>query len=105
MKTYAIDIVLNGESRKVEVLARETLLDVLRNKLGAIVVKNGCGKGDCGSFLSYDLWITIKSRRVAAGPYHYLVSLVPHQRLYVFSILHVVFALFGDCMGYLEGDT
>jgi carbon-monoxide dehydrogenase small subunit len=49
MKTYLIEITLNGQRRKVEVTARETLLDVLRNKLGATEVKNGCGKGDCGS--------------------------------------------------------
>ena len=49
MKTYLIEITLNGQRRKVEVSARETLLDVLRNKLGATEVKNGCGKGDCGS--------------------------------------------------------
>ena len=49
MKTYLIEITLNGEKRKVEVTTRETLLDVLRNKLGATEVKNGCGKGDCGS--------------------------------------------------------
>jgi len=49
MKTYLIEITLNGEKRKVEVTTRETLLDVLRNKLDATEVKNGCGKGDCGS--------------------------------------------------------
>ena len=49
MKTYSVEIILNGESKKVDVAAHETLLDVLRNKLGAIEVKNGCGKGDCGS--------------------------------------------------------
>ena len=49
MKTYLIEITLNGEKRKVEVTTPETLLDVLRNKLDATEVKNGCGKGDCGS--------------------------------------------------------
>ena len=49
MKTYQIEIKLNGEWRKAEVTVRETLLDVLRNKLGAKEVKNGCGKGDCGT--------------------------------------------------------
>jgi carbon-monoxide dehydrogenase small subunit len=49
MKAYLIEITLNGEKRKVEVTTRETLLDVLRNKLDATEVKNGCGKGDCGS--------------------------------------------------------
>ena len=49
MKTYQIQITLNGERHKVDVTALETLLDVLRNKLGATDVKNGCGKGDCGA--------------------------------------------------------
>lgn len=49
MKTYPIEIRLNGDWRQVEVTARETLLEVLRNKLGATEVKNGCGKGDCGA--------------------------------------------------------
>ena len=49
MKTYLIEITVNGQRQKVEVTARETLLDVLRNRLGATEVKNGCGKGDCGS--------------------------------------------------------
>lgn len=49
MKTYQIEINLNGEWRKAEVSARETLLEVLRNKMGATEVKDGCGKGDCGT--------------------------------------------------------
>lgn len=49
MKTYGIEIILNGESIRVAVSAEETLLETLRNKLGATEVKNGCGKGDCGS--------------------------------------------------------
>ena len=49
MKIYLIEITVNGEKRKVEVTTRETLLDVLRNKFDATEVKNGCGKGDCGS--------------------------------------------------------
>lgn len=49
MKTYLIEIKLNKELKEVEVTAQETLLEVLRNKLGAIDVKDGCGKGDCGA--------------------------------------------------------
>jgi carbon-monoxide dehydrogenase small subunit len=49
MKAYSIAIKLNGEWQKLDVSASETLLEVLRNKLGATEVKNGCGKGDCGS--------------------------------------------------------
>ena len=49
MKTYLIEIKLNEELKELEVTAQETLLEVLRNKLGAIDVKDGCGKGDCGA--------------------------------------------------------
>lgn len=49
MKTYKIEIKLNGLSHDVEVSASETLLATLREKLGATEVKNGCGKGDCGA--------------------------------------------------------
>jgi aerobic-type carbon monoxide dehydrogenase small subunit (CoxS/CutS family) len=49
MKSYEIGINLNGERVKTEIKATETLLDVLREKLNATEVKNGCGKGDCGA--------------------------------------------------------
>lgn len=49
MKIYLMEIKLNGEWQKVEVTARQTLLEVLRNKLEAKEVKNGCTKGDCGA--------------------------------------------------------
>ena len=49
MKLYSLEIKLNGERRRAEVEAGETLLDALRNRFGATEVKNGCGKGDCGS--------------------------------------------------------
>ncbi len=49
MKTYLTEIKLNGEWTKADVSPSETLLEVLRNKLGATEVKNGCSKGDCGA--------------------------------------------------------
>ncbi len=48
MKKYQIEISVNGERQKVDVTARETLLETLRNNLKAIEVKNGCDQGDCG---------------------------------------------------------
>ena len=44
-----ITIRLNGESRRVAVVPNETLLDVLRGKLGIKTPKEGCGRGDCGA--------------------------------------------------------
>jgi len=49
MRTYPMRIKLNGEWQSVDVTARETLLEVLREKLGAKDVKSGCAKGDCGA--------------------------------------------------------
>ena len=49
MKTYPIEINVNGKRLKAEVTSRHTLLDTLRDQLGAYDVKNGCGQGDCGA--------------------------------------------------------
>jgi len=48
-QTYSIELTVNGELKKTEVSAKETLLHVLREKLGHTEVKEGCGKGDCGA--------------------------------------------------------
>ncbi len=48
-KTYPLEININGEWKKVEVSPSETLLHVLRERLGHTEVKEGCGKGDCGA--------------------------------------------------------
>lgn len=44
-----ICIRLNGARRRVAVAPNETLLDVLRAKLGVKTPKEGCGRGDCGA--------------------------------------------------------
>jgi carbon-monoxide dehydrogenase small subunit len=49
MKTYPVEINVNGEWQKAEVTARDTLLDLLRDRFGAFEVKNGCAQGDCGA--------------------------------------------------------
>ena len=48
MGSYSIAISVNGQWMKAEVTALDTLLEVLRNRFGALDVKNGCGQGDCG---------------------------------------------------------
>lgn len=40
---------VNGVGHEVEVSPYATLLDVLREQLGCIEVKEGCGSGDCGA--------------------------------------------------------
>ncbi len=44
-----ITLKLNGEMRSVYVEPTETLLDVLRDKLGMKSPKCGCDRGDCGA--------------------------------------------------------
>jgi aerobic-type carbon monoxide dehydrogenase small subunit (CoxS/CutS family) len=44
-----ISLNLNFELRQVAVQANETLLDVLRDKLGVKSPKCGCERGDCGA--------------------------------------------------------
>lgn len=44
-----ITLRLNGAARRVAVAPNETLLDVLRGKLGIKTPKEGCGRGDCGA--------------------------------------------------------
>ena len=48
-RTYPLELKVNGEWQRVEVTAQETLLHVLRERLNHTEVKEGCGKGDCGT--------------------------------------------------------
>ena len=45
----AIAFTVNGESRRVEAPETATLLDVLRNHLGLMGTRYGCGLEQCGS--------------------------------------------------------
>ena len=49
MKGIAVSSTVNGDSVEYVCDGRETLLDVLRNRLGLIGAKEGCGTGDCGA--------------------------------------------------------
>jgi aerobic carbon-monoxide dehydrogenase small subunit len=44
-----IEIQVNGRAARATVEVDETLVDVLRNKMGFVEIKNGCGQGDCGA--------------------------------------------------------
>ncbi len=44
-----VEFVLNGAPVSVEIEPGELLANVLRDKLGAIGVKIGCGEGECGA--------------------------------------------------------
>lgn len=49
MKGIAVSTTVNGDAVDFVCDGRETLLDVLRNRLGLIGAKEGCGTGDCGA--------------------------------------------------------
>ncbi|NIQ38780.1 MAG: 2Fe-2S iron-sulfur cluster binding domain-containing protein [Proteobacteria bacterium] len=49
MKNYRVKMVVNGTEVEVSVRPDETLLQVLRDRVGRTDVKMGCGKGDCGA--------------------------------------------------------
>jgi carbon-monoxide dehydrogenase small subunit len=46
---YPLSFTLNGFSVDALVKPTDTLLDVLREKLGVVSVKRGCDTGDCGA--------------------------------------------------------
>jgi aerobic carbon-monoxide dehydrogenase small subunit len=48
MKTL-ITCMVNGEERSVLADTRDTLLDLLRDRLGLTGTKEGCGNGNCGT--------------------------------------------------------
>jgi carbon-monoxide dehydrogenase small subunit len=45
----AIELVVNGEARRIHVPPMKRLLDVLREDLRLTGTKEGCGEGECGS--------------------------------------------------------
>jgi len=47
--TYRVKLEVNGQVVEVEVEARETLLDMLRNHLGLTGTHAGCEHGSCGA--------------------------------------------------------
>ncbi len=49
MKTYPIELTVNGQKHSLEVEPRARLLDVVRDRLHITGPKEGCGTGDCGA--------------------------------------------------------
>jgi len=47
--TRNIQITVNGRTRDVEADVRDTLLDILRDRLGLTGAKRGCDMGECGA--------------------------------------------------------
>jgi carbon-monoxide dehydrogenase small subunit len=49
MSKHLVVLNVNGKRRQLQVESHERLLDVLRNRLDLMSVKDGCGTGDCGA--------------------------------------------------------
>ena len=49
MSSIAVSTTINGDDVEFLCQPDETLLDVLRNRLGLMGAKEGCGTGDCGA--------------------------------------------------------
>lgn len=49
MNKVAINFVLNGQEKTVQVDSNTRLVDLLRDDLGLTGVKIGCGEGECGA--------------------------------------------------------
>ena len=49
MEKTLIELHVNGEIHEVAVKPNDTLLDVLRERLGFVGTKEGCGVGECGA--------------------------------------------------------
>jgi len=49
MKTIPVETTINGDSAEFLCHADESLLEVLRDRLGLTGAKEGCGTGDCGA--------------------------------------------------------
>jgi carbon-monoxide dehydrogenase small subunit len=49
MATRRIALTVNGKEHTLEIDVRESLLDVLRNRLDLTGVKHGCSVGECGA--------------------------------------------------------
>jgi len=49
VKELGVVFTLNGERREIRAPVHRTLLHVLRDDLGAVEVKDGCGEGVCGT--------------------------------------------------------
>ena len=50
MAAKLVQLTINDKEYDIAVQANETLVDVLRYRLGLTGTKKGCGQGDCGSY-------------------------------------------------------
>ncbi|WP_088226153.1 (2Fe-2S)-binding protein [Desulfosporosinus sp. FKB] len=65
-----IEFSVNDKTYVLEVDPRERLLDVLRNRLGLMGTKEGCGEGECGACTVILDGKTVNSCLILAGQVH-----------------------------------
>lgn len=90
-----IQLHVNGRNFKMNVDFRESLLDILRDRLGLVGVKQGCGVGECGACnvlidgvptdacLTLAVWADGKCVRTVEGELRPDGELSPVQKAYV----------------------
>lgn len=98
-----LDLTLDGETRHVHVDPAASLVDVLRNQLGALAPKVGCRTGDCGACTVLENKVPIKSCIALAldsqgADIETLTSLVSAE-----GELHPVQEAFWDAFGFQCG--
>ena len=91
----SITLHVNGRDYEIDVDIRESLLEILRDRLGLISVKQGCGVGECGacnvlidgrptdSCLTLAVWAEGKCVRTVEGEVKPEGELSPVQKAYV----------------------
>ena len=62
-----IELTVNEKTYRLDVAENERLLDVLRNRLGLMGTKEGCGEGECGACTVIMDGKTVNSCLVLAG--------------------------------------
>ena len=62
-----LEVTINGNAQSIETEGHRRLLDVLRDELGLVGTKEGCGEGECGACTVILEGQVVNSCLVAAG--------------------------------------
>lgn len=84
-----LEVTINGKAHSFETEGHRRLLDVLREELGLVGTKEGCGEGECGACTVILEGQVVNSCLVAVGQVHGK-SLTTIEGMADSSTLHVV---------------
>lgn len=84
-----LEVIINGEQQSIETEGHRRLLDLLRDELGLVGTKEGCGEGECGACTVLLEGEVVNSCLVAAGQVHGK-SITTIEGMADSSTLHVV---------------